>query len=233
MKYSKVFVSDVHLGTSVCRSKKFLSFLKKIDTEELVLVGDAIDISYMKKHYSKWSEDSINCLHEMINLLKNGTKITYVLGNHEKELRRYINFTHGNLHLCNEYSFIDEKGQRILCTHGDGKSKLLKDGWKQNIFNSAYNMMTPLSIWVKRMFKFSILSSIKKTKRGKQFIDKYETDIVRYTKSLKKYDGVICGHIHHAHIKAFKNLVYMCCGDWVETCSAIVEVDGTYEIKYF
>jgi UDP-2,3-diacylglucosamine pyrophosphatase LpxH len=233
MKYSKVFVSDVHLGTSVCRSKNFLNFLKKIDTKELVLVGDIIDISYMKKRPSTWNEDSINCIHEMINLLKNGTKITYVLGNHEKELRRYINFTHGNLHLCNEYSFIDEKGQRILCTHGDGKSQFLKDGWEQNIFNSAYNMMTPLSIWAKRMFNFSILSSIKKTEKGKQFIDKYETDIVGYTKSLKKYDGVICGHIHHAHIKAFKNLVYMCCGDWVETCSAIVEFDGTYQIKYY
>lgn len=233
MKYSKVFVSDVHLGTSVCRSKKFLDFLKKLDTEELVLVGDIIDISYMKKYHSKWSEDSINCLHEMINLLKNGTRITYVLGNHEKELKRYSQFRYGNFQICKEYSFIDEKGKKIICTHGDGKSNFLRDGWKQQVFNSAYNLLTPLSIWSKRIFKFSILSNLKKTEKGKRFIDKYETDIVKYTKSLKKYDGVICGHIHHAHIKAFGDLVYMCCGDWVETCSAIVEVDGTYEIKYY
>lgn len=190
-------------------------------------------ISFMQKHGSKWSRESFDCLHEMINLLKNGTKITYILGNHEKELKRYSQFRYGNFQICKEYSFIDEQGKKIICTHGDGKSNFLRDGWKQQVFNSAYNLLTPLSIWSKRIFKFSILSNLKKTEKGKRFIDKYETDIVRYTKSLKKYDGVICGHIHHAHIKAFGDLVYMCCGDWVETCSAIVEVDGTYEIKYY
>jgi UDP-2,3-diacylglucosamine pyrophosphatase LpxH len=36
-------------------------------------------------------------------------------------------------------------------------------------------------------------------------------------------DGVICGHIHHAEIKDIGGFLYVNTGDFVESCSAIVE----------
>jgi hypothetical protein len=44
-------------------------------------------------------------------------------------------------------------------------------------------------------------------------------------------DGVICGHIHHAIVRDIADTVYVNCGDWVESCSAVVEhFDGRLEI---
>ena len=44
-------------------------------------------------------------------------------------------------------------------------------------------------------------------------------------------DGVICGHIHHAVIHDDFGIRYMNCGDWVESCTALVEhEDGRFEI---
>ena len=44
-------------------------------------------------------------------------------------------------------------------------------------------------------------------------------------------DGVICGHIHYAVIRDENGIRYMNCGDWVESCTALVEHDdGRFEI---
>ena len=44
-------------------------------------------------------------------------------------------------------------------------------------------------------------------------------------------DGVICGHIHYATIRDEHGIRYMNCGDWVESCTALVEhEDGRFEI---
>jgi UDP-2,3-diacylglucosamine pyrophosphatase LpxH len=42
---------------------------------------------------------------------------------------------------------------------------------------------------------------------------------------------VICGHIHTAQIKNIDGIIYMNDGDWVESCTALVEhIDGKWEI---
>ena len=39
-------------------------------------------------------------------------------------------------------------------------------------------------------------------------------------------DGVICGHIHVAAIRDVHGICYVNCGDWVDSCTAIVEHAG-------
>jgi UDP-2,3-diacylglucosamine pyrophosphatase LpxH len=42
---------------------------------------------------------------------------------------------------------------------------------------------------------------------------------------------VICGHIHHAVIRDDLGLRYINCGDWVESCTAVIEnFDGGFEL---
>jgi UDP-2,3-diacylglucosamine pyrophosphatase LpxH len=70
--------------------------------------------------------------------------------------------------------------------------------------------------------------------KGKDYIDKYENDIVGYCiQQDKKYNGIICGHIHHANIRQFGKMTYMCCGDWCDTCSAIFEKNGVYCLEKY
>ena len=44
-------------------------------------------------------------------------------------------------------------------------------------------------------------------------------------------NGVVCGHIHSAAIREVGELLYVNCGDWVDSCTAIVEhLDGRLEL---
>ena len=59
---------------------------------------------------------------------------------------------------------------------------------------------------------------------------KFEENLANYCKK-RGFDGVICGHIHHAEIKQINGVAYMNDGDWVESCTALVEHwDGRWEI---
>ena len=42
---------------------------------------------------------------------------------------------------------------------------------------------------------------------------------------------MVCGHIHHAEIRMIGDILYLNDGDWVESCSALVEdAHGNMEI---
>ena len=72
---------------------------------------------------------------------------------------------------------------------------------------------------------------LKNSIRGKNYINQYETDIASYcSKKSLEYSGIIVGHIHNGNIRNFDELTYMCCGDWCDTCSAIVEKNGMYSL---
>jgi hypothetical protein len=78
---------------------------------------------------------------------------------------------------------------------------------------------------------FSLSRYLKhRVKKAVDFIFKFEENLAGYCKK-RGFDGVICGHIHHAEIKDINGIVYMNDGDWVESCTALVEHhDGRWEI---
>jgi UDP-2,3-diacylglucosamine pyrophosphatase LpxH len=48
------------------------------------------------------------------------------------------------------------------------------------------------------------------------------------------HDGVVCGHIHRAEIRTINGVLYCNDGDWVESCTALVEsVSGKLELVYW
>lgn len=231
--FDTVFISDVHLGTDRCNTKKFLNFLKTLKTKKLVMVGDILDIHCLEKYNTKWNKQHTKCIHKLIEVVKSGIEVVYILGNHDATFRRYSGFTHQNLTMVEEYVHIDTKGKKYLCVHGDKYSEYSSGSWKQLYFNWGYEIITPLSETLKKYFNFSLIEFLKNTPNGKKYIRQYEADIAKYCKKRKQYDGVICGHIHHANIRKIGKLNYMCCGDWCDQCTAIVERGGNYEIKYF
>lgn len=233
MTYNTVFISDLHLGTPRCNSKKLLKFLKELKTKKLVLVGDIIDIYCMEKYHTRWTREHTECIHQILNLANKGTEVIYVLGNHEAHLRRYTDFTHKNFKMLDEYVHKDKNGKQFICVHGDKYSEYSSGSWKQLIFNKGYEIITPLSLWLERFFHFSLVYALKNSVRGKNYINQYETDLSSFCVRRKKYDGVICGHIHSANIRTFGKITYMCCGDFCDTCSAIVEKNGNYSIQRY
>jgi hypothetical protein len=78
---------------------------------------------------------------------------------------------------------------------------------------------------------FSLSKYLKyKVKKAVDFVFKFEENLANYCKK-RGFDGVICGHIHHAEIKEINGVMYMNDGDWVESCTALVEHwDGRWEI---
>jgi UDP-2,3-diacylglucosamine pyrophosphatase LpxH len=61
-----------------------------------------------------------------------------------------------------------------------------------------------------------------KVKKAVAFIDDFETTLVRESRK-RGYQGVICGHIHHPEVRMIGEITYGNSGDWVESCSALVE----------
>ena len=69
-----------------------------------------------------------------------------------------------------------------------------------------------------------------KVKNAVSFIGRYEEALAHEAKETG-VDGVICGHIHHADMHDTYGTRYINTGDWVESCTAIVENhDGQFEL---
>jgi len=72
-----------------------------------------------------------------------------------------------------------------------------------------------------------------KVKNAVQYISNFE-EAVAHEAAKQGVDGVVCGHIHRAEITRINNVDYFNCGDWVESCTALVEhPNGKMEILYW
>jgi UDP-2,3-diacylglucosamine pyrophosphatase LpxH len=125
-----------------------------------------------------------------------------------------------------------------LVTHGDQFDVVIRNAeWLSHLGSWAYDFSIDMSLFINKIrtvfgMKYWSLSAYLKgrVKESVNFIGNYEETLCNYVKG-KKLDGIICGHIHHANIRDISGIRYMNCGDWVESCTALVENhDGTFEI---
>ena len=240
MHYKSIFISDVHLGTKDCKAELLNNFLKHNTCETLYLVGDIIDAWKIQKNKWRWKQSHTNVVRRVLGYAKRGTKVVYVTGNHDEFLRPMIPYglTFGQVEICNQIEHIGIDGKHYLVTHGDlfdGITRIAK--WLSFLGDSAYDFVLNLNSkfnWWRHKFGLSYWSLSRylkyKVKRAVDFMFQFERNLVTHCKK-KGYDGVICGHIHHAEIKEIDGVMYMNDGDWVESCTALVEhVDGKWEI---
>jgi UDP-2,3-diacylglucosamine pyrophosphatase LpxH len=239
MHYRSIFISDVHLGTFDCKAELLLDFLKKNTSDHLYLVGDIIDGWRIQQNKWKWHKSHTEVVRKILKISKR-SRVTYVAGNHDEFLRSLIPYdlSFGNIVIENQCVHEGLDGKRYLVTHGDlfdGITKLAP--WLSFLGDKAYdivlNINTQFNIIRHRMGLgyWSLSSYLKnRVKKAVDFIFKYEKNLADYCKR-KGYDGVICGHIHTPEIKKIEEVIYMNDGDWVESCSALVEhMDGSWQI---
>ena len=238
--YRSIFISDVHLGTKDCKAGHLNNFLKHNTCETLYLVGDIIDAWKIKQNKWRWKQSHTNVVRRILGHAKRDTRIVYVLGNHDEFLRPYLqyNLNFGMVEIHNQIEHIGADGKRYLVVHGDlfdGITRLAP--WLTFLGDKAYDTILSLNSkfnWILHRMGigyFSLSRFLKrKVKKAVDFMFQFEVNLATYCKK-RGYDGVICGHIHHAEIKEIDGVTYMNDGDWVESMTALVEHhDGTWQI---
>lgn len=235
--YRTIFLSDIHLGTRGCQADRLLDFLKQHTCDELYLVGDIIDGWRMRSSIF-WPQAHSNVLRRFLTLTKRGTRLVYVTGNHDEFLRRYSDLAIGNIELVDEAVHETADGRRLLVVHGDEYDVITRyHRWVAWLGDVGYTLMLELN----RHFNalrgrfgygyWSLSAWVKhRVKRAVSFISEFEEAVAHQCRK-QGYDGVVCGHIHHAEIRDLAGVRYLNCGDWVESCTALVENEcGEFQI---
>jgi UDP-2,3-diacylglucosamine pyrophosphatase LpxH len=237
MKLRTVWISDTHLGTSGCNAELLHDFLHSIKPDTLYLVGDIIDGWRLKRGWY-WPQRHNDIIRRVLKLANKGTRVIYVPGNHDEALRDYTGLAFGGVEVVAEAIHETADGRRLLVTHGDEfDGVVLYARWLAFLGDAGYSLLLKLNVWfnaVRRRFGlpyWSLSAYIKhRVKNAVAFISRFE-EVVAHAARERGVDGVVCGHIHSAEIREFDGITYMNDGDWVESCTALVEHhDGRIEI---
>jgi UDP-2,3-diacylglucosamine pyrophosphatase LpxH len=224
-----VVLSDVHLGTYGCRAKELVNYLKSITPNILILNGDIIDGWQFTKRYFPVAHMMV--IKEIIQFITNGTRVFYITGNHDEMMRRYTDIQMGNFTLTDKLVLeIDNKMTWIF--HGDVFDNTTKGSAKilAKLGSSGYNLLIRFNRFINFILKSlgrERVSISKKVMAGVNALSKvneFET-IAAELAIEKKYDYVICGHIHQPQKKIVETkdgrVTYLNSGDWVEHLTAL------------
>jgi len=239
MKYKSIFVSDIHLGTKFSKAESFLDFMKENESDNLYLVGDIIDGWAMKRKF-RWVQSHSDVIQKVLRKARKGTNVYFVTGNHDEFLRPFLPLILGNnLQVMNKAEYKSVEGKSYFVTHGDlFDSITLTKKWLAVLGDYGYELLLNLNhtlnffrraLGIRRYWSLS--KYVKdNVKSSVSFITDFETVLANHAKH-KGYDGVICGHIHKAEIKTIEEIEYKNSGDWVESCTALVEtLEGEWKI---
>ncbi|HEX9508999.1 MAG TPA: UDP-2,3-diacylglucosamine diphosphatase [Puia sp.] len=225
-----VVLSDVHLGTYGCRAKELVNYLKSITTNILILNGDIIDGWQFSKRYFPGAHMMV--LKEILQFVTNGTRVFYITGNHDEMMRRYADIQIGNFTLTDKLVLeIDNKMTWIF--HGDVFDNTTKGGAKvlAKLGSSGYSLLIRFNRFINFILKFLGRERVSISKRVMAGVNKAVSKINDFELIAaelaieKKYDYVICGHIHQPQKKVVETkdgkVTYLNSGDWVEHCTAL------------
>jgi UDP-2,3-diacylglucosamine pyrophosphatase LpxH len=233
-----IFLSDIHLGTRACQADRLLEFLREYDSDNLFLVGDIIDFWAMSRGVY-WSSQQNTVVQKILKRARHGTKVTFVPGNHDEAIREHAGTSFGDIHVVQETEHVAADGKRYLLLHGDEFDQVTKYHRGLAVLGDrAYEFVVRLNIllsWVRRTLGIPGYWSLsgyakRKVKSAVNFIYDFEDSVARHVRE-RGAEGVICGHIHAATIRDIDGVTYINCGDWVDSCTAIVEhADGRMEL---
>jgi UDP-2,3-diacylglucosamine pyrophosphatase LpxH len=233
-----IFLSDIHLGTRACQAERLLEFLKAHEAEYLFLVGDIVDFWAMSRGVH-WTAAQNTVVQKILKRARHGERVVFVPGNHDEAIREHAGLDFGNIHVAHEYLHTAANGRRYLLLHGDEFDQVTQHHrWLALLGDRAYELLVRLNLtlsWLRRTLGLAGYWSLagyakRKVKTAVSFIFDFEESVARHARE-RGVDGVICGHIHAAAIKPLHGITYLNCGDWVDSCTAIVEhFDGRMEL---
>ena len=237
-KVSAIFVSDLHLGTRSSQDQHFLEFLKAYDAKTLYLVGDLIDGWRLKRSGWYWPQGHNDVLQKLLRKARKGTKIIYIPGNHDEFLREFLGLKFGGVKITDRALHRTVDGRRFLVLHGDQFDLVVRHAvWLASLGDVLYDValrLNRLVNGVRRRLGFTYWSlsawAKHKVKQAVNYMGRFEEVLVAEARR-EGVDGIVCGHIHHAAIEHYDGITYLNSGDWVESCTALVEhLDGRFEL---
>jgi UDP-2,3-diacylglucosamine pyrophosphatase LpxH len=236
-RYRTIWISDVHLGTRGCKAEFLLDFLKWTDAETIYLVGDIVDGWSLKKSWY-WPQTHNDVVQKVLRKVRKGTRVIYLPGNHDEWLRDYVRLQFGGVEVVEDAVHVTADGRSFLVLHGDAFDVVVKHArWLALLGDTAYD----LALFVNRHFNalrrrlgyqyWSLSGYLKRrVKNAMSYIGSFAEAVAEEARR-RGADGVVCGHIHHAEMRDVGGVVYCNDGDWVESCTALVEhFDGRLEL---
>ena len=240
LKYRAIWVSDVHLGSKYSRAEYLLDFLKSTECEYLYLVGDVVDLESMRKSVC-WPQSHNDVVRCILGKAKHGTKVIYIPGNHDGLLRDFEGASFGGVEIKNHAIHATADGKQLLVLHGDEFDNVIRCSglmslagcWGYDLLmwiNRAHN-------WLRRLFKlpyWSLASYLKhRLKNAREYIERFERVVAKEAKR-RGVDGLVCGHLHRPELSYIDEMLYCNDGDWVESCTALVERhDGSMQLLHW
>jgi UDP-2,3-diacylglucosamine pyrophosphatase LpxH len=236
-RYRTIFMSDLHLGTRSCQAELVLDFLRHHDADRIFLVGDIIDGWRLRGGWY-WPQTHNDVMQKLLRKVRRGAHMIFVPGNHDEFARQFFGLSFGGIEIRRNAMHVAADGRRYWVTHGDEFDVVVRHAkWLAFFGDWAYDTAIFINTHfnrIRRAFGFGYWSfsawAKLKVKNAVNFIGAFEKELAAEAKR-RGADGVICGHIHHAAIKELDGVVYVNTGDFVESCSVVVEhEDGAMEI---
>jgi UDP-2,3-diacylglucosamine pyrophosphatase LpxH len=229
LRLRSVFISDVHLGFKGCRAEFLLDFLRRVECERIYLVGDIIDLWSLQRSFY-WPQAHNDVIRTILGKAKHGTRVVYVPGNHDRVFRDHDGLTLGNVEIRLEAIHETADGRRFLVLHGDEFDSIVRASpLLESLGNRAYAAALRLNRYVNAVRQmlgypyWSLAALLKhKVKNAVKYIANFERALAAEARR-RGVDGVICGHIHRAEITEIDGILYCNDGDWVESCTTLVE----------
>lgn len=238
MRVRSIFLSDIHLGTRGCQADRLIDFLREYESENLFLIGDIIDFWAMGRSV-QWSSKQNTVVQKILRRARHGEKVIFIPGNHDEALREYDGTSFGDILIAFEWLHVTADGQQLLLIHGDQFDQVTRHHrWIAVLGDVGYDLLVRLNgwlSWLRRTLRMNSYWSLagyakRKVKSAVTFIFDFEESVIHSVRD-RGLNGVVCGHIHSAAIKEVSGLLYANCGDWVDSCTAIVEhIDGRLEL---
>jgi UDP-2,3-diacylglucosamine pyrophosphatase LpxH len=233
-----LFLSDIHLGSRACQAERLLEFLKAYESDYLFLVGDIIDIWAMSRSVY-WPPAHNTIVQKVLRKARHHTQVIFIPGNHDEVLRDYLGMSFGAVDIVAEHVHVTADGKRLLLVHGDEYDQVTTcHRWVSVLGDFSYTVLVHINralSWLRRKLGVSGHWSLADyAKRNVLKAVAYIGDFERaaaHTAIQRGMDGIVCGHIHTPVIREIDGVRYLNCGDWVDSCTAIVEhTDGRLEL---
>ena len=236
-RHRALFISDVHLGTQGCQAGMLIEFLRQHDADTIYLVGDIVDGWRLKSGWY-WPQQQNDVVQKLLRKVRKGARLVYIPGNHDEFLRDFLSLNFGDIEIVGRALHRSADGKEYLVIHGDEFDVVVVHArWLALLGDWAYTF----ALWNNRLVNFvrrrlglpywSLSAWAKlKVKNAVNYIGDFEKFLAEEARKSGA-TGVICGHIHHAANRHIDDIHYLNCGDWVESCTAIVEeFDGTFRV---
>jgi UDP-2,3-diacylglucosamine pyrophosphatase LpxH len=229
LRVRTLFISDVHLGFRHARVRELNEFLRGVEADSIILVGDIVDALSLARRVF-WSAQHTEVVRTLLARQRAGTRLIFIPGNHDASLGVLAEMLQGQFEVHREWVHRTARGERLLVLHGDQfDSAMTCPLWLQRLGDVLHGATVALNYGVNNLRRalgkpyWAMTERVKLTFGASvRYIREFE-QLAAHHAHAAGYDGVVCGHIHRANLCRIDGTLYANTGDWVESCSALIE----------